>query len=393
MLPNAAGFDANSSPNNHGRWIVDLSSGQAIRDLRFTSTIPNQFSPTGWSSYISYVPQSISTVSGFENVVGGNDHDTIWGDANANVLNGEGGDDVLHGRDGNDTFIGGAGNDWFDGGNNVWGETGITNDTVDYSASRAAISINLGLDSGGHSNALATVAHSQYAAGGDADGDILWNIDSIIGTAFNDSLTGDGNANTFQAGAGDDTLAGLAGNDTLFGGDGNDVLNGGADNDILSGGLGHDTFDGGTGIDTLDLTRDAGDASRGFIVDLSHGSIYANDGNGVVEDTIQFVENVIGTDLSSILIGDASDNALTGGKGDDLLSGGPGNNMLNGGEGVDTVSYVLGANAGVHAINANLTTGLVDVVDARRRHACGCRPSDLDRESHRLQRGRPADRE
>nr|WP_316655529.1 hypothetical protein [uncultured Gellertiella sp.] len=364
VLPNAAGFDANSSPNNHGRWIVDLSSGQAIRDLRFTSTIPNQFSPTGWSSYISYVPQSISTVSGFENVVGGNDHDTIWGDANANVLNGEGGDDVLHGRDGNDTFIGGAGNDWFDGGNNVWGETGITNDTVDYSASRAAISINLGLDSGGHSNALATVAHSQYAAGGDADGDILWNIDSIIGTAFNDSLTGDGNANTFQAGAGDDTLAGLAGNDTLFGGDGNDVLNGGADNDILSGGLGHDTFDGGTGIDTLDLTRDAGDASRGFIVDLSHGSIYANDGNGVVEDTIQFVENVIGTDLSSILIGDASDNALTGGKGDDLLSGGPGNNMLNGGEGVDTVSYVLGANAGVHAINANLTTGLVDVVDA-----------------------------
>ncbi|WP_439374592.1 DUF5801 repeats-in-toxin domain-containing protein [Bradyrhizobium sp. DASA03120] len=68
---------------------------------------------------------------------------------------------------------------------------------------------------------------------------------SIIGSGFNDTLNGDGNANILYGGAGVDILNGNGGNDTLFGNADGDTLNGGAGDDtfvLQAKSTGHDTI-------------------------------------------------------------------------------------------------------------------------------------------------------
>ena len=80
----------------------------------------------------------------------------------------------------------------------------------------------------------------------DAQGDVLQSIEAVAGSAFADTLTGDG------------------GDNTLLGFDGNDTLEGGAGNDRLSGGGGADSLSGGDGIDLADYAG----ANAGVAVDL-----------------------------------------------------------------------------------------------------------------------------
>jgi Ca2+-binding RTX toxin-like protein len=89
----------------------------------------------------------------------------------------------------------------------------------------------------------------------------------IIGSAFDDTLNGDGNANVLYGGAG---------NDTLNGGAGNDILIGGAGNDTLTGGLGNDVF-------LLQVTNGGKDT----ILDFSSGSdqILVDNGSGLTIGT------------------------------------------------------------------------------------------------------------
>jgi Ca2+-binding RTX toxin-like protein len=63
--------------------------------------------------------------------------------------------------------------------------------------------------------------------------DFFFNFEGLEGTLFNDSLYGNGLANS---------LSGLSGNDFLSGAGGNDTLKGGAGFDVLQGGSGVDTF-------------------------------------------------------------------------------------------------------------------------------------------------------
>ncbi|WP_439817174.1 beta strand repeat-containing protein [Zavarzinia sp. CC-PAN008] len=53
------------------------------------------------------------TIIGFENAIGGDNNDALYGDGARNVLNGGAGWDVLDGRGGNDTLTGGANGDAF----------------------------------------------------------------------------------------------------------------------------------------------------------------------------------------------------------------------------------------------------------------------------------------
>ena len=64
-------------------------------------------------------------------------------------------------------------------------------------------------------------------------------IEGVIGTHYNDNLTGSSSA------------------DTLIGGDGDDILSGGDGNDFLYGGTGHNTLTGGSGADTFVLDASA----------------------------------------------------------------------------------------------------------------------------------------
>ena len=73
----------------------------------------------------------------------------------------------------------------------------------------------------------------------------------ILGSAYGDTLNGDGDANVLLGNAGDDTLTGNAGNDTLDGGAGVDILYGGDGGDLLIGGAGNDAMTGGLGADVF----------------------------------------------------------------------------------------------------------------------------------------------
>jgi Ca2+-binding RTX toxin-like protein len=82
--------------------------------------------------------------------------------------------------------------------------------------------------------------HSADAAGGSYAATA--SQPDVIGSNYNDTITGNDSANVLEGRAGDDTLTGGAGNDTLIGGAGNDTLTGGAGSDWLYGGSGADHF-------------------------------------------------------------------------------------------------------------------------------------------------------
>src|SRR3546814_8987690 len=103
-------------------------------------------------------------------------------------------DDALYGLDGNDKLVGGAGTDMLDGGGG--------RDQVDYTKS-AAITVNLATN----------VNH-----GGEAEGDRLFGLETVIGSNYADSITG---SDDVLAG---DTLSGRGGDDLLVGGAGDDQI-------------------------------------------------------------------------------------------------------------------------------------------------------------------------
>ncbi|MCS4096757.1 calcium-binding protein, partial [Rhizobium sp. BK176] len=221
--------------------------------------------------------------------------------------------------DGNDTYVGGEGSDTYD-------------------ASGATAAVNVDLASG-------------TATGADIGSDSLDGIENVIGSADDDTIGGDGNDNHLQGGAGDDQLTGKAGDDTALGEAGDDTFKVG----LLGGDLpqaaagtpvtdGNDTYVGGEGSDTYD----ASGATAAVTVDLASGTATGAD---IGSDSLDGIENVIGSAHDDTIGGDACDNQLTGGAGDDVVSGGAGddvvivlatpaadgNDVYDGGAGCDTL--------------------------------------------------------
>ena len=230
---------------------------------------------------------------------GGRGADTIDGKGGDDTLLGGAGDDFLFGEDGDDTLNGGAGNDELDGGlgaDTIDGGAGfdtLTYEFADEVAARAVDGNFNGIDLTGANNITGVtgvfidlnLSTAQAAGNGDASGDVLTNIEHLIGSEFNDVLVGSASAqNTLDGGldgddvliggglfdsliggAGADHLYGGAGDDLLNGGDGDDMLTGGAGDDGLIGGDGDDMLDGGSGKDRLS----GGDGADRFVVDLT----------------------------------------------------------------------------------------------------------------------------
>ena len=69
-----------------------------------------------------------------------------------------------------------------------------------------------------------TGAVASIGSGGDAQGDSIKNFENIVGSAFVDTLTGDGLANVIDGGAGADIMAGGLGNDTYVVDDAGDSI-------------------------------------------------------------------------------------------------------------------------------------------------------------------------
>jgi Ca2+-binding RTX toxin-like protein len=227
-------------------------------------------------------------LASIENIIGSAFADILTGNINANVLKAGAGDDVLVGSGGGDLMDGGDGND-----------------TADYSASGAAVNVNLA---------------TNVATGGDAQGDTFKNIENLAGTKFNDVLVGDAGANTIKAGDG---------------------------SDIVSGGAGADVLDGGAGIDLLDYSA----SLAGVTVNLALGTGLGGDAEG---DKLSSFENLVGSKFADTLIGNASSNTINGGDGNDHLYGSGGGDRFDGGAGVDWIDY----RNSTAAVYVNLALGI-----------------------------------
>lgn len=177
------------------------------------------------------------TFTGFENVIRlDSGAGTLAGDDGANRLQDSAGDGVLIGRGGADTLLGGAGNDVLIGGLGADVlDGGAGTDTVNYADSTTSIFIR-------------EVPGAQMLGfRGEAQGDVLIDIERIEGSAFNDLFRGGDRSMTIEGGDGDDRIVAGAGNDTIRGGDGDDLLLRAEEGQVS----GANVFDGGNGFDLL----------------------------------------------------------------------------------------------------------------------------------------------
>ena len=149
----------------------------------------------GVTQSATVVPLSIEAVAAY----------TTRGTSGSDWLNGTSGDDTLNGLGGQDFFTPGAGNDSIDG-----GEANLLNtyNVVSYATAKNGVVVNLVTGS---------------ANDGDGGKDTLKNIQGVIGSTFNDTLTVS-RQNFVEGGAGDDTIISVNGHAGLTGGAGNDYL-------------------------------------------------------------------------------------------------------------------------------------------------------------------------
>lgn len=260
---------------------------------------------------------------------------TIRAGAGSDTIVGTGDNETILGEDGNDLIRGGSGADALNGGNGI--------DTVSYEGSWDAVSVDL---------------TTNLVSGGDATGDTISLFENVIGSDYNDTITGNEFNNTLNFSAatltniagifgldGNDTITGSAGADIVIGGAGNDTLSGGNGNDVfryLGGDEGFDALNGGAGTDTLEAI------GYGAVIGLS--SITAIEtitglGDTVIQgsaaaNTLNF-STVSLAGIACIDGGDGNDN-ITGSNGDDIIWGGNGADRLTGGNGFDQLTGNLG---------------------------------------------------
>ncbi len=269
---------------------------------------------------------------GNDTIDAGDDRDELHGDAGNDVLmggddwddlNGDAGNDTLMGGEQRDNLYGGAGDDFFyDFGDNAF-YGGDDFDTVSYADGASGVYIEL-YDSGSGTG----TGHS-----GPADGAFYSSIESVIGTPFDDTVSGGLSNDLLDGGNGDDTLSGDDGDDTLDGGDGNDALNGGAGADALDGGFGDDALDGGGDNDSIEGWAGRDEIYGGDGDDILHGygshdSLYGGNNN----------DDLRGGHGKDLLNGSGGDDILRGFDGDDRLFGGGGADTLLGNEGNDSLT-------------------------------------------------------
>ena len=191
--------------------------------------------------------------------------------------------DTLRGANVDEEFVINRGNDLVDGRGGF--------DRVDYSeadnwGAHRGITVNL---------ATGIVVDSWKGT------DTLINIESVIGTIFNDRMTGNAGHNEFLSGPGIDTIDGAGGTDRIA--------------------FWHD---------------EEGFVSHGIVVNLNLATEVVDDGFGNAENANN-IEDVYGSNSNDRIIGNGIINDLFGEGGNDTISGGGGEDFLRGGWGNDRI--------------------------------------------------------
>jgi Ca2+-binding RTX toxin-like protein len=311
---------------------------------------------------------------------------TLTGTPDNDFLEGGAGNDTLLGLEGHDTLRGRGGDDVLNGGiiADLQSDAGFRDfDRVDYSTALFGVEVDLELGT---------------AQDGEGGIDELSGIESVTGSAFNDTIVGANNtfSETFRGGAGDDFIDGGGGNDLAEYFDASGAVS------IILGGMGDSSAtvsgDASVGTDTLaDVERFSGSAfadtfSAGWFLSASSpggflSSFNAFEGRGgddqvfgngatrieytsatgavtvdlglgqatgdasVGTDTLIGVSQVRASSFNDTLLGSGFFN-------DESFDGRGGNDFIDGRQGFDRADYAFNGPAAM-GLSVNLAAGTV----------------------------------
>ena len=301
--------------------------------------------------------------------------DTFLGSDVANILLASS-NDIIEGRGGDDMLQVGAA---LTGGGTIDGGSGIDmlQLMTGYLTDANGDGIAEVLDTGVGMSVNLSLASNQLVNDGLGHSATIVNVENLGGTAFDDILVGNGDANVLNGGLG---------NDTLSGGDGTDVAvyaKASSSYAVVSDGAGgflvidRETLeqDSVTNVETLRFSdgdfAPAAIALSRLVVNPAGSPNITGGANGdyiLGDERANFLQGRGGDDFidgrgnpsltNELLRGDDGNDTIVGGEGDDQLRGGAGVDRFFGGNGFDRVS--LFEAAATQAVNANLLTQTIN---------------------------------
>ena len=301
---------------------------------------------------------------------GRNGNDTINGLDGDDIINGGGGNDVLNGGIGNDTIFGGTGADTINGGEgddvivfDIDGNNGGS-DVVSGGAGFDTLAI---IDSGLGNETLNAVFNGTRITQVEGGGSIAADVESVTadlaggtGDALVYSATsaavtvdlGAGTASGFTSIANIENVTGTNNADVLTGNAANNALTGGSGNDTLTGGNGNDNINGGAGTDRAVFVNAA--TAHGFALNGANLVVTGAEGTDTLIsiEQLQFGASVYSAATNTLVQGtNGNNNAINGGanselilgfNGNDAINGNGGNDIIFGGTGTDTITAGAG---------------------------------------------------
>lgn len=261
---------------------------------------------------------------------GGTGDDTLTGSADDELLyGGPGGEDDLRGGGGDDILVAGGDGDRLEGGNGadifVLGGAGAGTRVTDFDTGQDRLDLSgwqflygTGQLTVSANGAQVTLSFREYSVtvfsdtGADLDPDaLLGRVTIDLSHALNPVTPPDpGTTYTYFGTAGDDQLIGDVGRDVFVASGGADSIIGGDNADMVS----FEQFTEGVKVDLLFPERNTGE---------------------VADDMLESIEDLFGSDLNDLLIGDLGQNWFWGGAGNDDLRGRAARDRMFGGEGDD----------------------------------------------------------
>lgn len=217
--------------------------------LFFHDTPATPFTPTSSADYVKVAGSLIlKTGAGDDEIISTTGVNRIAGEAGNDKITLGMDKNFVEGGSGNDTIISGPSLGFADG-NLSYIDGGTGTDKVDFSNLQESIIVDL---------------DRRFFRNEDADFGFLLNVESVVGTNYNDIIEASKWGNVIDGGGGNDIIRAGKGNDAVFGGAGDDEVDGQSGVDILTGGSGRDYFQFSSGVADIGKTATKCDTITDF---------------------------------------------------------------------------------------------------------------------------------